>query len=219
MILGDCMDSKKLGVKLKMLRKEKAKLTLQEVADWLNVNKSSVSRWEKGEITKISKSTLSSLATLYGVTLEFLIGEETEETLNKEDFTPYEKNNAIPVLGTIAAGLPLYAEQNIEEYTEYNKNDGNEYFALNVKGDSMNAARIEEGDLLIIRRQDYIENGAIAAVMIDDEEATVKKFYQNQDTVMLIPMSKNPKHQIQVYNLKETKIKILGKLVENKIKF
>ena len=122
-------------------------------------------------------------------------------------------------MGVIAAGQPLYAEENIEGYTYYEGVMGEEYFALKVKGDSMNAARIEEGDILIIRRQSYVENGEIAAVMVNGDNATVKKFHQEGGTVILMPMSRNPIHQPQVYDLKETKIEVLGKVIENKMIF
>ncbi len=210
-----------LGTKLYKLRKEK-KRTLQQVADFLGVNKSSVSRWENGETSRIRKSTISSLASYYNVPFSFLYPEETDDSMiSASQISKYVPNNSIPILGKISAGLPLYAEENLEGYTKSDKNDGNEYFALRVNGDSMNAARIENGDLLIIRKQSWVENGEIAAVMVGDNDATVKKFYYDKatDTVMLIPMSTNPKHQIQVYNTKDTNIMVLGKVVENKINF
>lgn len=120
----------------------------------------------------------------------------------------------IPILGRIAAGLPLYAEQNIEGYTLTDLNGGAEYFALRVNGDSMNAARIEDGDLIIVRRQEEVENGALAVVMVGDDDATVKRFYAANDTVTLMPQSTNPKHQPQIYNLKQTKVRVLGLVVK-----
>lgn len=120
----------------------------------------------------------------------------------------------IPILGRIAAGLPLYAEQNIEGYTLTDLNGGAEYFALRVNGDSMNAARIEDGDLIIVRRQEEVENGALAVVMVGDDDATVKRFYAANDTVTLMPQSTNPKHQPQIYDLKQTKVRVLGLVVK-----
>ena len=120
----------------------------------------------------------------------------------------------IPILGRIAAGLPLYAEQNIEGYTLTDLNGGAEYFALRVTGDSMNAARIEDGDVIIVRRQDEVENGELAVVMVGDDDATVKRFYSTDSTVTLMPQSRNPIHQPQIYDLEKTKIKVLGKVVK-----
>ena len=78
----------------------------------------------------------------------------------------------------------------------------------------MNAARIFDGDIVIIRRQDIVENGEIAAVLIDDQDATLKRFSRNGDTVTLIPQSTNPEHQPFVYNLKDTSVKILGLVIK-----
>lgn len=125
----------------------------------------------------------------------------------------------IPILGYISAGLPIYAEQHIEGYTYTDLNNGGEYFGLRVKGDSMNALRICEGDVIIVRKQDCVENGEIAVVMVDDENATVKQFYREGNAVTLIPKSTNPEHTPQFYNLKNTNVKVIGKVVRNQIDF
>lgn len=105
----------------------------------------------------------------------------------------------IPILGRISAGLPIYAEQNIEGYTLTDLNHGAEYFALRVSGDSMNAIGINDGYLIIVRRQERVENGEVAVVMVGDEDATVKRFYATDSTVTLMPQSTNPIHQPQIY--------------------
>lgn len=123
----------------------------------------------------------------------------------------------IPILGRISAGMPLYAEQYIEGYTLTDLNGGAEYFALRVSGDSMNAARIQDGDILIVRRQEEVENGEVAVVMVGDEDATVKRFYATGSTVTLMPQSTNPAHQPQIYDIATTSIRVVGKVVEVKI--
>lgn len=120
----------------------------------------------------------------------------------------------IPILGRISAGLPIYAEQNIEGYTLTDLNYGAEYFALRVSGDSMNAIGINDGYLIIVRRQERVENGEVAVVMVGDEDATVKRFYATDSTVTLMPQSTNPIHQPQIYDLHHTRIKVLGKAVK-----
>lgn len=120
----------------------------------------------------------------------------------------------IPILGYISAGLPLYAEEHIEGYTYTDLNGGAEYFALKVKGDSMNALGINDGYQIIVRRQDEVENGEVAVVLVGDEDATVKRFYATASTVTLMPQSTNPTHQPQLYDLKKTPIKVLGKVVK-----
>lgn len=143
------------------------------------------------------------------------VTEVTEEEI------PYSPTTRIPILGTISAGLPLYAEEHIEGYTYTDLNHGNEYFGLRVKGDSMTAARIHEGDIVIIRRQDYIENGEIAVVIVGDDEATIKRYYQDENSpiVTLTPQSYNPEHQPQTYDARKTNIRILGKVVRVQIDF
>ena len=147
------------------------------------------------------------------------IADESNNSL-PDDAYPYNPvMHRIPILGTISAGLPLYAEQNIEGYTYTDLNGGEEYFALRVKGDSMNAAQINNGNILIVRKQNTVENGEIAVIMVDDEDAVVKRFYQNGDSVTLVPQSTNPQYLPQIYDLKKTKIKIIGKVMRNQIDF
>ena len=136
------------------------------------------------------------------------------DTLQALDLGTFHR---IPILGRISAGLPLYAEQHIEGYTLTDLNGGAEYFALRVSGDSMNAARIQDGDILIVRRQDEVENGEVAVVMVGDEDATVKRFYATESTVTLMPQSTNPAHQPQIYDTAKTPIRIIGKVVKVEI--
>lgn len=130
-----------------------------------------------------------------------------------------KKLHRIPILGCIAAGLPIYADQNIEGYTYTDLNGGAEYFGLRVKGDSMDSLRICDGDVIIVRRQSAVENGDIAVVLVDDENATVKQFFQDGTKVTLVPRSNNPEHLPQFYDLKKTSINVLGKVVRNQINF
>ena len=117
-------------------------------------------------------------------------------------------------MGRISAGMPIYAEQNIEGYTVTDLNGGAEYFALRVSGDSMNAIGINDGYLIIVRRQESVENGEVAVVLVGDENATVKRFYATDSTVTLMPQSTNPIHQPQIYDLHRTRIQVLGKVVK-----
>ncbi len=174
-----------------------------------------------------SVSVYEELIKKYGTTNKDLskwISEDKQEQFEYEDdkinlnkYNP--KIHKIPILGTIAAGLPIYAEQHIEDYTYTDRNHGAEYFALRVKGDSMNAASISEGSLLIVRRQENVENGEIAVVMVNDENATVKRFKKDGNIIQLIPQSYNPNHQIQIYNIAQDNIRIIGKVVECKTEF
>ena len=154
------------------------------------------------------------------VPMERTLNTATEYLENDADLVRYNPIvHRIPVFGFISAGLPLYAEDHIESYTYTERNGGAEYFALKVKGDSMSAAQINEGDIVIVRKQENVENGEIAVVRVEREDATIKRFKRDGDIVQLIPQSFNPKHQIQIYDLKNTSIDVLGKVMECKIEF
>lgn len=127
--------------------------------------------------------------------------------------------NVAPLLGTVRAGLPMYAEENIEGYIPIMQTDGAKYFWLCVRGDSMNAAGIFEGDEILVRQQPEVENGQIAVVLVNGDEATVKRFYQTGNMVTLTPQSFNPAHQPQVYNADEVPVRVVGLVVECRKKF
>lgn len=154
---------------------------------------------------------------------DFITPEEREKIKRKSllpegaELLDLSKFHRIPVLGRITAGLPIYAEENIEGYTLTDLNHGGEYFALRVRGDSMNAAQIMDGGLVIVRRQEEVENGEVAVVMVDRENATVKRFYRTETTVTLMPQSTNPDHRPQVYDLAHTQITVLGKVIKAEI--
>ena len=192
-------------------------LTLEELGSKVGVGKSTVQKWENGFISNMKRDKIALLASALKINpVSFITGELIYDT----DIQPYNPIvDKIPVLGYISAGLPLYAEEHIIDETYTTHNGGAEYFALKVKGDSMSAAQINEGNLIIVRRQDTVENGEIAVVMVENENATVKRYKRDGNLVQLIPQSFNPEHQIQIYNLEKTKINILGKVVECKIEF
>lgn len=194
-------------------RKEKG-LTMREVAEAVGVSEATVSRWESGNIANMGRSKIAALSKILDLTPAEIMGIEDQP--NDRELTPVEYNptHRIPVLGRISAGLPLYAEENIEEYIYTELNGGNEYFGLRVEGDSMNAARICDGDIIIVRQQEQVEDGEIAVVMVGDEDATVKRFHREGRNVFLSPQSFNPANKVQVYDLKETNIRIVGKVVQ-----
>lgn len=212
------MQNQLIGQRIESRRKELG-LTLDDIATEIGVAKSTVQRYEKGTIEKIKLPVIEAIARVLSIDPAWLCGK-TDQMIPKKplpkDIEPIDLSNyhRIPILGRIAAGLPIYAEQNIEGYTLTNLNGGAEYFALRVVGDSMNAARIQEGDLLIVRRQQEVENGEIAVVMVNNDDATVKRFYASNTTVTLMPQSTNPTHQPQIYDLSSTTIEVLGKVVK-----
>lgn len=193
---------------------EQRKLTIADLANALSLPFSTVADWVHGrKYPRMDKVQL--IADYFGV-LKSALTEDHSSLPYNANIIDLSKCRRLPILGHIPAGMPLYAEQNIEGYTLTELDDGEEYFALRVEGDSMNAARIQEGDLLIVRCQSEVDDGEIAIVMVGDEDATVKRFYHSNTTVTLMPQSTNPIHKPQVYDLKTTPIKILGKVVQVK---
>jgi len=225
-------DNIEIGRRIRDKRKELG-MTLQDVARAANVAASTVQRYEAGKFDRIKLPVLEAIADALKVNPEWLslktddlrklepLGPVDDVRLQSRylDIYPYKPTHRIPILGRISAGLPLYADENIEGYMVTELNGGAEYFALRVKGDSMTAARIFDGDILVVRRQDQVENGQIAVVLVNGDEATVKKFYRNGSTVILVPQSLNPEHQTQVYDATKTVIKVLGLVVQNIINF
>jgi repressor LexA len=117
----------------------------------------------------------------------------------------------VPLVGRVAAGVPILAKENIEEWiTVDGLNATDNYFALHVRGDSMIEAGILDGDVVIARQQQVAENGDIVIALVDDEAATVKKFHRAGTTVSLIAM--NPRYEPIV--LRGDRVHIQGKVIE-----
>lgn len=183
-----------------------------------------IQKWESG-VSEPPLKVVHELAKIFSVDINDLTNcdMESASTLNVNPTLthaqPYNPTRKIPILGRISAGLPLYAEEHIEGFTYTELNGGAEYFALRVSGDSMNAARIYDGDTLIVRQQDIVENGQIAVVIVGDDEATVKRFYKDGKQITLMPQSTNHIHQPQIYDSSQTHIRVVGLVVKNEITF
>ncbi|MDD2889603.1 MAG: transcriptional repressor LexA [bacterium] len=119
---------------------------------------------------------------------------------------PDDKANAqtvdVPLIGTVAAGTPMLAEENIEMTVPVSTKlarPPHRYFLLKVEGDSMNEKNINNGDLVLVRQQTTAENGDIVVALID-KEATIKEFHSSPNAIVLKPKSKNKKHKPIVLN-------------------
>lgn len=198
--------------KIKKLRQEKG-FSQKELADMIPVNQTAISQWERG-ITSPNPAALKILCKIFNTTADYLLDFEEQPQKNA-------KGIKIPVFGTVAAGIPITAIQDIVDYEEITEElaASGEYFGLVIKGDSMEP-RMTTGDVVIIRSQETIDNGDIAIVLIGGEEATCKKIKKTPEGVMLISL--NPDYEPQFYSnkqIEELPIKILGKVVELRAKF
>lgn len=162
-----------------------------------------VNFYEKGT-DNIKLSTLRKLADFFNVSLDYLVDDE-EETRK----LPSMELVSLPVVGRISCGNGIVALQDIEGYEPTPKEwlNGGEYFYLRAKGDSMIGARINDGDLLLIRKQADVEDGEIAAVVINDE-ALLKRAYKQNGTLVL--QSENPKYPPIIIN--DGNVQVVGKL-------
>lgn len=200
--------------RIKELRKSRG-LSQQKLAQILNVHQTAISQWETDR-TSPDIDSANRLASLFNVSIEQLLGLEDCE-LPENVFTmarnifPIEKKK-IPLLGKIACGKPIYADEDRESYVIAGT-DINADFCLRAYGDSMVGARILDGDIVFIKQADMVNNGEIAAVVIGDE-TTLKRVYYYPEKGKLILNPENPKYEPLVYIGEElNEIHILGKAI------
>lgn len=204
-----------LNIKLKELRKAN-KITQEQLAEIIGVERSSVGKYESPTKPVIpSPDIITRIADYFNVSVDYLLDREVNEPNN--DFTTYDniypiKKHKIPLLGTIACGEPIFANEDRECYVEVGT-DIKADFCLKAQGDSMINARILDGDIVFIREQPMVENGEIAAVIIDNE-ATLKRVYYERGENKLMLLPENPKYSPLMYIGEElNNIRILGKAV------
>ncbi len=198
--------------KLKEMRKEKG-LTLEVLAEKLGTSRQTIHRYENGTISNIPPEKVLLLAEALDTTPARLMGWEKDRATvsGYENILPISIKK-LPILGEISCGVPIYAE---EEHENYVAADAclDADFCLKASGDSMIGARIFDGDIVFIRSQRSVDNGEIAAVIINDE-ATLKRVYFYPEEGKLILSPENPKYSPLVYLGEElNQINILGKAV------
>lgn len=191
------------------VRRQELGLTLEEVGNYVGVGKSTVRKWEHGDIENMKRDKIALLSKILKLSpLTFITGEV--EYGVPDNIIPLPKTKKIPLLGTIACGEPILAAENVEALINADENL-NADFALRCKGDSMINARIFDGDIVYIREQPDVEDGEIAAVLIG-EEATLKRVYKYPSKVVLRP--ENPLYDDMIYSKEEmNEVRILGKAV------
>lgn len=192
---------------IKELRRKK-NLSQQELAALCGVHQTAVSQWENGR-TAPDTSTLAIIAQVLGVSVDRILGREEAG------------KKLIPVLGYVRAGVPMEAVEEILDYEEISAETAasGDFFALQIKGDSM-SPRMLPGDVVIVRRQDDVENGEIAVVLCNGDCATVKKVIKKDTSLLLVSL--NPEYEPLIYTAEQIRnlpVTILGKVVELRGKF
>ena len=188
-------------------------MTMKELANKVGVSEATISRWESGDIANMRRDKIALLARALNVTPAYLMGWDipSKNSLPEYDNIFPLRLKKFRLLGDIACGKPILAN---EEY-DYIKAgaDIQADFCLRAEGDSMIGARIHNGDIVFIREQPMVENGEIAAVIINDE-ATLKRWYYYPDKHKLMLVAENPKYEPLVYLGEElNEVKCLGKAI------
>lgn len=205
--------------RLKQLRNEK-KINQRELANFLKVAPSTISMYESGQ-REPNFEVLESLADFFNVDLNYLLGKSDKTTkLMIEDSQP-PQGLQIPVLGTVAAGIPISAVEDILDYEEIDSSwqSQGEFFALRIKGDSMQP-KIDDGDVVIVRQQSDANSGDTVIALVNGDDATCKKLQKTENGIMLV--STNPNYLPMFFTNEEIVTKpvvILGKVVELRSKF
>lgn len=201
-----------IGPQIRLLRKE-ANMTQQELASKLFVSQQAVGKWERGEATP-NPETIVAMSRIFGVSADTLLGESAPPLSTGGTW--------VPVLGDVAAGIPIEAVENIVDYEEIDTAmaSNGKYYGLRIKGSSMEP-RIRDGDVVIVRQQEDADTGDTAVVLVNGESATVKRIKKEPDGgLWLLP--NNPAYDPQHYSPAEVAdkpVRIIGKVVELRGKF
>ena len=205
------MSNNNVGQRIFEARKRR-KISRKEVADFLQVHETTIKRYEDGNTKKLPTDRLEKIAKYLNTSIEYLMGWEEEQK---------PQGLKIPVLGTVAAGIPISAVEDILDYEEIPqtwKNQG-EFFGLRIKGDSMKPD-INDGDTVIVKQQTTANNGDIIIALVNGDDATCKKFEKLDNGIMLI--SNNSEYSPMYFSNEEVITKpvvIIGKVVELRRKF
>lgn len=197
--------------------REESKETLEQIGKLLGVNKSTVMRWERGDTSKVNLSTLHALARHFRVNTAWLMGL-TDDTAPENE--PDPGIIPVPVIGAVRGGCGgvVYEDMSgMEPVDASTIRDGEEYFWLRVTGDSMTPV-INEGDLVLVRRQESVDSGRYAVVLVDGEEGLVKRVVYGDDWIEL--QSVNPYYPPRRFSgAQVTAVTVVGPVVESKRKY
>ncbi|MCI5569982.1 MAG: XRE family transcriptional regulator [Lachnospiraceae bacterium] len=219
--------------RIKQLRKSNG-MSQQQLADKLNITNVAVSQWERG-VKQPKTEMREALCDLFNVNLEYLNGNWDHVTrLISDDemrmLDEYRSNaipsNAlplghyrIPVVATVAAGEPIFSEESILEWIDYDKDPRGEVFGLRIKGDSM-IPRISDGDTIVVDKSAVWEDGDIVVVTVNGNDGTCKRIKKYKDGISLISL--NPSYEPMFFTksqVEELPVRVVGRVMESRSKF
>jgi len=211
-----------IGERIKQRRKELG-LSVDEVADRLGKNRATVYRYESNDIENFPVGTLEPIAKILETTPAKLMGWNSNDDLpnGKSESISRPRGVKIPVLGDVAAGIPIEAIEDIIDYEEIDENLARrgDFFGLRIKGNSM-SPRIQSGDVVIVRVQSDAENGDIVIAKVNGDDACCKKLLKHNDGITLL--SFNQDYEPLSFNKQDIAslpVSIIGKVVELRGKF
>lgn len=194
---------KNTGEMIKYYRK-KLGLTQEELGNYVGVQKSAIAKYENGRIENLKRSTIEKLSELFGILPSELLGISATNNV---------MSNTTNVIGVVPAGTPLEAIEDIIGEIEYPSRFANkQVFALQIKGDSMNKV-LPDGCIGLFEKTSTLENGEIGAIMVNGDDATIKKFYRLTDSYVLEPVSFNPEHHPLIIKDGTVPVHAIGKLI------
>lgn len=207
-----------VGAMIKQKRLEKG-MTLEELGNKVGVGKSTVRKWENGMIQNMRRDKIEKLATALGISPLDILGKPA---LNQPvDISHSEKiarTFTIPVLGRVAAGIPIEAVEDIVDYEELSsdifRDSPKSYFGLQIKGNSMEP-RICDGDYVIVHGQDDAECDDIVIALVNGNDAVCKRLKKYADSIALVSL--NPAYEPMIFTKEQIDslpVRIIGKVVE-----
>lgn len=192
---------------------EKKDINAKQLAEILDFPYTTVLSWINAtNYPRIDK--IEQMADFFGIKKSDLIEDKIDAIINRHpDLHPFRKIRSVPILGTIACGTPIWAEENFEGYIGIDPAHMDGEFALICKGDSMVDAEIHDGDIVLMKKVPDVEDGEIAAVLIDNE-ATLKRVYKKENLLVLQPCNRNYSPIVYSYDEAEDNgIQIIGECV------
>lgn len=170
---------------------DKNHLKQKDLMDYLNLEKSTFSGWKAGKSASYKKH-ISEIANFFNVSTDYLLNDDTDTSIPSNiESLPNEKVHLIPVYESVSAGFGAYACSDIVDYIPLfinNSADVSDTLCIKVTGDSM-YPKIEDGDIIVVRKQSSVDSGQIAVVLIDNEDGVVKKVVYDKDTVELVSIN------------------------------
>lgn len=203
------------GDRIKQLRKQH-NMSQQDLATNLKLSRRAIGYYESNERFPKDEEMIKKIATIFGVSINYLFDFDINVDISEK--MPQGSMTKIPVLGTIRAGEPMFAEQNITEYRSADlslipKASIEDLFYLKIKGNSMNLSGMPEGTYILVKKQERVENGEIGVVLVDGDEATVKKVYCEGSFVTLFPNSSDPSFEPLMIDTTKEYVQVVGKVV------